>query len=176
MSRQKYGPIDQLGFVVENLDASIRHWTDTMGLGPWTVYRNVRMESQCYGRTGTVTIDVAMAYQDHIQIELIELTNDGPSAYRDEAGVLLVGMHHIAWATDDLDATLEGAVADGMRVVFRAQNAATRVAYLEAPDEKGVFFEFIEGAGTRKMFEDGRAATRDWDGSNPITVIDFAAL
>lgn len=176
MSRLKYGPIDQIGFVVENLDASIRHWSDAMGLGPWTVFRNVSMQSQCYGRTGTVMIDVAMAYQENTQIELIELKNDGPCPYRDEAGTLLVGMHHIAWLTDNLEATVDGALKDGMKLVFHADNAATKVAYLEAPGEKGVLFEFIEGEGTRQLFIEGRAAAKTWDGSNPIHEIDFAAL
>ncbi|MFT4053630.1 MAG: VOC family protein [Novosphingobium sp.] len=176
MSRLKYGPIDQIGLVVEDLDASIRSWSMASGLGPWTVFRNVSMEGECYGRKGTVMIDVAMAYQDHTQIEMIQLTNDGPCPYRDEQGKLLIGMHHIAWLTDDLDASVKDAVADGMEVVFRAENAATRVAYLAAPGEKGVLFEFIEGEGTRQLIIEGRAAAKVWDGTNPITEIDFAAL
>ncbi len=176
MSRLKYGPIDQIGLVVENLDASIRHWTDALGLGPWTVFRNVSMDGECYGRTGTVTMHVAMAYQDHNQIELIQQINDGPSPYRDEQGTPRIGLHHVAWLTSDLDATVEEALADGMKVVFRAGNAATRVAYLEAPGEEGVLFEFIEGEGTRQLFIEGRAAAKVWDGSNPITEIDFSAL
>jgi methylmalonyl-CoA/ethylmalonyl-CoA epimerase len=176
MSRLKYGPIDQIGLVTDDLDASIRNWSAAAGLGPWTVFRNVSMEGECYGRTGTVMIDVAMAYQDHTQIEFIELKNDGPSPYRDEAGNLLLGIHHIAWLTDNLEATVAGAIKDGMKVVFRAGNAATKVAYLEAPGEKGVLFEFIEGEGTRQLFIDGRAAAKTWDGTNPIHEIDFAGM
>lgn len=33
----EYGPIDQIGYLVDNLDASIQRWIAHMGVGPWTV-------------------------------------------------------------------------------------------------------------------------------------------
>ena len=70
---------------------------------------------------------------------------------------------------------MAGAEADGLRTVFRAESPGTRVAYLEAPGEAGIFFEFIESAQTRQLIADGIAATRDWDGSDPIRSFDFEA-
>jgi hypothetical protein len=59
--------------------------------------------------------------------------------------------------------------------VFRAENPGTRVAYLQAPGENGLLFEFIESEATAQLIRDGIAATRNWDGTNPIHVIDFEA-
>jgi hypothetical protein len=175
MSQLKYGPVIQLGYVVENLDASIGHWTDTMGVGPWTVFRNVTMEGVCRGEATTVRIDVALGYQNELQVELIQQTSDTVSPYRTPEGKPILGLHHIAWLTDDLDGVVAQAEADGAKTIFRAQNPGTRVAYLTLPDEADTRIEFIESASTADLIKAGIAATRDWDGTDPVTVIDFAA-
>ena len=173
MSPLKYGPIDQIGLIVADLDNSIAQWSATLGLGPWTVFRNVAMEGIYKGQATRITMDVAMAYQAETQIELIQQTNTAPSPYRDATGAPLLGMHHMAWLTDDLDATVRDAVADGMAVVFTAENPTTRVAYLSAPGQQGVLFELIESAVTRELITTGRAQAKTWDGSNPIVEFDL---
>lgn len=175
MGRNKYGDIDQIGYLVQDLDASIDRWIRLMGVGPWTMFRNVAMAGHYRGVAGVVTMEVALAYQGSVQIELIKVTNNAPSPYRDAAGRPLLGMHHVAWVVEELDTAVAHAISDGLRLAYNAGNAATRVAYMEADHEPGVLFEFIEGAGMRDMIAAGIAASRQWDGSNPIEVIDFAA-
>ena len=175
MSQAKHGPIDQIGMVVDDLDSSIARWLSTMGVGPWTVFRNVTLNGSYRGRDTVVVMDVGLAYQNDTQIELIHVTNGAHSPYLDGSGKPLSGLHHLAWMVDDLDAAVAGAQSDGLRMVFRAENPGTRVAYLEAEGEAGILFEFIESPGTRQLVQDGIKATRNWDGSNPIYVIDFAA-
>ncbi|AHE54268.1 VOC family protein [Sphingomonas sanxanigenens] len=174
MSQAKYGPIAQIGMVTDDLDASIARWIATMGVGPWTVFRNVTLKGRFLGRDTEVRMDVGLAYQGDTQVELIHVTNGAVSPYLAADGTPLAGLHHLAWLTDDLDATVAGAELDGLRTVFRAHSPGTRVAYLEAPGEAGILFEFIESGQTRQLIADGIAATRGWDGSNPIHVIDFA--
>ena len=41
--------------------------------------------------------------------------------------------------------------------------------------QPGQLFEFICGPDMRAMCEAGITAARDWDGTDPVTVIDFAA-
>lgn len=175
MSQAKYGPITQIGMVVEDLDASIQRWIATMGVGPWTVFRNVTLNGHYRGQDTVVKMDVGLSYQGDTQIELIHVTNGASSPYLSSSGVPLAGLHHIAWITADLEASVAKAEADGLSVVFRAESPGTRVAYLEAQDEKGIFFEFIESEGTKTLIADGIAATRNWDGTYPIHVIDFEA-
>ena len=116
-----------------------------------------------------------LAYQGDVQIELIRITNETPSPYRDGAGKPILGIHHVAWVVDDLDAAIAQARSSGMNVAFRAGNPATQVAYMELDEESGLLFEFIQGEGMRDMIDAGIAAARDWDGSNPVQAIDFAA-
>ena len=176
MSMAQYGAITQIGMVVEDLDASLKRWIDVMGVGPWTVFRNVRLNGRYRGQDTVVMMDVGLAYQGETQVELIHVTNGAVSPYLKADGTPLSGLHHLAWITDDLDAIVAQAESDGLQVVFQAESPGTRVAYLEAKGEDGVLFEFIESPATKQMIVDGIAATRNWDGSNPIHVIDFAAL
>jgi methylmalonyl-CoA/ethylmalonyl-CoA epimerase len=167
-----FGQVDQIGYVVVDLDAAVARWTERTGLGPWTVFRNSRLEGRYRGSSTTVVMDVALAYQGGIQIELIGVRSSTPSPYAHE-GRPLAGVHHIAWVVDDLDRSVAAAEARGLAVAFTAGNAAVRVAYLESPGEEGVLYELIEGAGMREMIAAGIAASAQWDGRNPVTEIDL---
>ena len=174
MTKAKYGAIDQIGYLVDDLDASIQRWINLMGVGPWTMFRNVSLDGQYRGQKGIVTMDVALAYQGDVQIELIKITNETPSPYRDASGAPILGVHHIAWVVPDLDDVVTRATADGLKVAFSASNPGTKVAYMEADNEPGVLFEFIESPATRAMIDEGIVIAKTWDGSNPVHVIDFA--
>lgn len=39
MMSELFGPIGQLGFVVADLGAALRYWTETMRVGPFFVFR-----------------------------------------------------------------------------------------------------------------------------------------
>lgn len=176
MSQAKNGPITQIGLVVEDLDASIDRWIKTMGVGPWTVFRNVMLQGQYRDEDTVVQMDVGLSYQNDTQIELIHVTNGAYCPYLDADGKALAGLHHLAWIVDDLDVQQSKAVADGLKLVFRAESPGTRVAYFEAPGEDGLLFEYIEGEGTRQLIAEGIVKSRDWDGSEPLFEIDFAKM
>lgn len=174
MSSAFFGPIDQIGYLVDDLEQSIGRWQQHFGVGPWTVFRNVSLEGKYRGEPVMVTMDVGLGYQGELQVELIQVTNAAKSPYRDEQGRALHGMHHVAWVVTDLDRAIARLTATGLRVVFEASNPATRVAYLENEAEPGVFYEVIHGIGMRELIQQGIEAARNWDGSNPIHVIDTA--
>ncbi len=168
-------PIDQLGFLVDDIDAAMARWIRHSGVGPWTVFRNVMLDGHYRGTPTRVGMDVALGYQGDMQIELIAVTNDTPSPYRADDGTRLSGLHHLARIVDDLDTAVTEAQARGLVVAFTASNPATRVAYLSAPEEPGTLFEFIEGDGMRAMWEAGVAEARTWNGEYPVRTINFAA-
>ena len=175
MSPFKGQPITQIGYVVPSLEEAMNGWMAATGIGPWTVFRNVTMEGDYRGTPTVVRINVGLAYQGEVQIELIEPINDAPSPYRDGEGRLLTGAHHLAWLTDDLDAAVERAVATGLNVEFRAENPGTRVAYLAMESIPAIRYELIESAATAELIRTGIEAARHWDGSEPFHIIDFAA-
>jgi methylmalonyl-CoA/ethylmalonyl-CoA epimerase len=173
MARTLFGPIDQIGYVVTDLDAAVAGRMSGLGIGPWTIFRGSTLTGQYLGKPVEVTIDVALAYQGGVQIELIEQRSSGPSPYVDGVGPKL-GAHHIAWLVDDLDAGIAAGGARGLAAIFVAGNDAVRVAYLEHPAEPDILYELIEGADMRAMIDAGIAATAGWDGAHPIVEIDMA--
>lgn len=172
------GPIRQIAWLTEDLDAATAEWRTFAGIGPWTVYRNVVLEGRYQGQPARVTIDVALSYQDEMQIEIIRPHGQGPSPYHDESGRVRVGMHHVAWLVDDVATAKQAAAAGGLDILFEAEagGGATRVAYLQAPDDPAMLLELIEATpATLGGFEAGVAASRHWDGVSAGQEFDFAA-
>jgi catechol 2,3-dioxygenase-like lactoylglutathione lyase family enzyme len=174
MALAELGPICQIGYIVADLDEAVAHWTKTMGVAPWMIFRNVVLTGHFHGAPCEVKIDVALSYQGEIQIELIDPVSTSASPYHGPDGKILEGIHHVAWISDDLAGTVARAKARGLSVAFQGGNASTQVAYMETPGQKGVLYEFIQGADTRAMIEAGVQAARAWDGGEPIQmVVDF---
>ncbi|MDA3625231.1 VOC family protein [Saccharopolyspora sp. WRP15-2] len=161
-------PAMQVGYVVADLDASIRYWLQHTGIGPWTVFRGVELDGRYQGQQVTVTMDVAMGYSGELQIELMQITSSTPSPYAHESGAPKLGPHHLAWITDDLDASVAQARERGLEVLFAAEGSGTRIAYLESPEQPGVVFEHIQGEGLREMVAHGIEQARTWDGTDPV--------
>ena len=177
MNNKTYGPIRQIAYIVEDLDSAIRHWTAFAGIGPWTVYRNTSMRGHCRGADTTVKMNVGLSYQGEVQIELIQVTSRTPSPYQDPGGHSLIGMHHIAWLSHDIDTDVAKAKQRGMVPAFEASNGVVRVAYMESAAEPGLLLEFIEAAPVvLESFASGIKAAQEWDGGKAVAqVIDFEA-
>ena len=174
MKTQSFGPIRQIAWVVRDLEASVENWRRVSGIAPWTCFRNVAMTGVLRGEPAKVRMHVALGYQGDMEIELIEDLGHGASPYRSAAGVPLVGMHHVAWFSEDVAAEVARGRERGMQVCFEAANEVTRVAYLEDPRERGLLLEFIEmNAIMREGLSARLAAARSWQGGEAVQVIDL---
>lgn len=172
------GPVRQIAWLTEDLDAAVAQWKRLAGIGPWTIYRNVELVGRYRGEARRVAIDVALSYQEDVQIEIIRPHGAGPSPYHDAGGRVRVGMHHVAWLVDDVAAAKAEAARGGLGTLFEAEagGGATRVAYLQAPDDPTMLLELIEATpATIEGFTAGVAAARGWDGASPDAEFDFAA-
>jgi len=176
MTRAWSNQPDQIGYLVSDVDAAVRRWQQHFGVGPWTLFRNVQLAGEYRGEAINIGMDVALGYQGNMQIELIQPLAATTSPYHDATGRLLAGMHHIAWVVDDFDQALTQLCARGLQPVFQGHNPTTEVAYLENPQDPSMLYEIIHGAQMREMIAHGIAATRAWDGRNPVQVIDLSLL
>lgn len=168
MGMNALGPFVQIGYLVDDMERSARHWLELTGIGPWTCFRNVLLQGSYRGQQTEVRIDVALAYQGGTQIELIKLHSRTPSPYADDNGQPIIGMHHIAWLSDDFERDISLATNRGLDVVFNATSNGLQVAYLASPREPGLLFELICGAGQREMIAGGIAESQRWDGCDPF--------
>ena len=176
-----FGAIRQLGYLVENIEVAVEAWMTNMQVGPWTIIKNVPLRCTYMGQASEPTIDIALGYRGDMQIELIQQTNDAPSPYRQYFQQKQFGLHHTAYMSSDMDATISQAESMGHKVVCDINMPdGGRYVYtqVEALGEN-VFIEFLEATPNMlRMFEYGVPAAANWrpglTPENDITVMDLS--
>lgn len=166
-----FGPVRQNGYVVRDIEAALRHWTEVLGVGPFWYFERVPMQDFRYlGEPSPLEVSIALGNSGSLQIELIQQRNDAPSMYRDFLAAGHEGLQHVAFWTERFDAGLarareagfavgqSGCIGENGRFVyFRGQGHPGSVVELsEVSGAKGAFFARIAEA----------AAT--WDGRDPV--------
>lgn len=168
-----FGPVRQMGHVVDDIDV----WMDVLSrdqqLGPWMVMRNVSLPCTYRGEISKPKIHVALAYRDEMQIELIQPLNDEPSPYRRVVESGNYGLHHTAHLVPNVHRATDQAINKGMEVVCDIRMMGSRYVYLQSMElGEDVFVEFLPASMMmRGMFRQGIAAAKKWQGhGNPIIV------
>ena len=175
----EFGDIRQLGYVVRDLALAVETWSNQLRVGPWTVIRNIALQSVYRGAPSVPLIDIALGYRGDMQIELIEQRNDAPSPYRPYIERGHYGLHHTAFLSDRIDVDVKRAEALGMQVVCDIRMpTGGRYVYLQSAGlGSDLYIEFLDATPMMKqMFAQGIAASAVWDGSGAPVVLDFGAL
>lgn len=167
------GPIMQLAYLPSDFDAAVRHWTETVGAGPFFLLENIKLGDMKYlGEPTEAVFSVAIGYWGDLQIELIRPENDAPSIYSGPYAVR-DQLHHICIVVDDIATAYAAAEAAGAKVLVEGKVGADgAVIYVDAGGGPGNVIEYVRlmhgGEGLFAMFRD---AARDWDGSNPLRTL-----
>ena len=157
-----FGPISQLGYLTDNIAGTARMWTETSGIGPWTLMPDVTMSATMNGEPVEIKIDVALAYKDDVQIELITPLCSSPSPYREYVDAGIWGLHHVQFMTDDMDASVERAKAAGLEPACVIDQGGGIYTYLKGP---GIWFEVMEASeGLLGLFQVIKSSSEGWDG------------
>ncbi|MGH0032186.1 MAG: VOC family protein [Myxococcota bacterium] len=170
MSRH-FGEIRQNGYVVHDVEAAMRHWTEVLGVGPFFYFERAPIEDFRYrGEPSDLQVSIALANSGPLQIELIQQRNDAPSMYRDFLARSGEGLQHVAYWTEGFDADLARLAAQGYRV---GQSGCIgedgRFVYLETEQHPGTVVELSEISGPKgRFFRHIAEAAASWDGSDPI--------
>ncbi|MCK8683283.1 VOC family protein [Pseudomonas umsongensis] len=164
-----YGPVMQVAYVVDDLQAAIDHWTTVIGVGPFLVLDGLQFTNGHYlGQPLDLQMTAAMAYSDGLQIELIKQHDQAPTLFtqrRPAKG----GVHHVAAMTDDLDASLAYLQARGGSCLQGAQiPGGGRVAYVEVGGDAGILELAELTPATLALFDLIRSAAQTWDGQQQI--------
>jgi methylmalonyl-CoA/ethylmalonyl-CoA epimerase len=129
--------IDHLGIAVSSLDETIAYYENVLGL-------------TCEGREEVESQKVRTAFfaAGDVHIELLEPTSDeSPIAkFLEKNGP---GIHHIAFATDDIGGQLDRAKQEGARLIHEVPFAGAGdklVAFLHPKSTFGVLTEFCQPA------------------------------
>ncbi len=170
MSR-RFGPIRQNGYVVRDIEAALKHWTEVVGVGPFWYIERVPIEEFRYqGEVSPLEVSIALANSGDLQIELIQQRNEAPSMYRDFLSAGNEGLQHVACWTESFDRDLDAACAAGFTIGQSGQIGADgRFVYFESSGHVGTVVELSEISGAKgRFFARIREAAASWDGSNPI--------
>ena len=133
-----FGRIDHIGVAVEDVDAAIALYQDSFGM---ELAHRETVEEQ---GVEAVLLDVG---DGHVEL-LTPLGPDTPvGKYMAKNGA---GLHHVAYAVDDIDAALEKIAAAGLQLIDsepRVGIRGSRVAFLHPRSTGGVLTEIVEPAG-----------------------------
>ncbi len=131
------GRIDHVGVAVEDLDAAIALYRDSLGM---PLAHRETVESQ---GVEAVLLDVG---EGHIEL-LRPLSEDTPvGKFVAKKGT---GMHHVAYAVEDIDATLAKLKDAGLELIDEKPRTGirdSRVAFLHPRSTGGVLTEIVEPA------------------------------
>lgn len=159
----------QNAWVVPDLEAAIGRWVDQLGVGPFYVMVQDRLTEVTYrGAPAELSMRVALAQAGPVQVELIEQTSDGPSAYRDSVPAGEMGFHHLCVWTHDIDADADYFDSLGYPAATLGRSGA-RFGYFDTRPLLGCMLEVVEyQPRIEAMFGAIADAAVDWDGADPI--------
>jgi glyoxalase/bleomycin resistance protein/dioxygenase superfamily protein len=166
----RLGPIMQNGYLVPDIEAAVRHWTEVLGIGPFFLFEHPQFNELWYrGEKCTVDISAAIAYWGDVQIELIQQWNDVPSTYRDSPAASVGGLHHVGAMTQSLAADIERLGERGVEPVqWGEMVGGVRFGYFASDYHPGGILELIEHGPIDAYWTKFRDAARQWDGSEPL--------
>jgi len=165
-----FGEIRQLGYVVRDIEAAMRHWAETLGVGPWFYVETFAVRDFRYkGAPSPAVFSVALANSGATQLELIQPRDEYPSMYRDFLAGCREGLQHVSTWPVDYDGVLRAALAAGHKVGQSGDTSRGPFAYFETEERPGTVMEIAALTPTRKrVFDAVEAAARGWDGRDPI--------
>jgi catechol 2,3-dioxygenase-like lactoylglutathione lyase family enzyme len=166
-----FGAVRQNGYVVRDVEAAMKHWTEVLGIGPFFYFERVPIEDFCYrGEPSPIQVSIALANSGPLQIELIQQRNDAPSMYRAFVAAGHEGLQHVAFWTERFDAALDERLGMGFRVGQSGRiGAAGRFVYFDVEAHPGTVIELSEVSGAKgRFFEHIARVAADWDGPESV--------
>ena len=163
-----FGPITQLGYLTDDLESAAAAWVK-LGVGPFTKMSGVMMPAVMEGETVEIKIDLALAYQGDVQIELIQPLCDSNSPYRENKRSGMWGAHHTQFTVEDLDAAIGECEAAGMEMVCEITSGGWRYIYMRGA--AGWIELTMHNPGLAMFYDIIKKSCSEWDGETVWNVM-----
>ena len=153
-----FGPVTQLAWVTDDLDATEQALGAAFGAVGWTRMPGVHFgPDTCTlrGEPADFTADISLSYAGDLQLELIRPVT-GASIYAEFLAERGAGLHHVCCEVASMDEALARAERDGFAVVQAGAMAGglMRFAYLDASAAGASYVELAEiSPDLRAMFD-----------------------
>ncbi len=141
-------PVEQLGFVVGDMNTAVEHFSSILGCGPFSVYEHELKGVLFRGEPGDCRLRMATAYSGDIEIELIEVL-EGETPHTEFLREKGEGLQHVRFRVENLEEILSKFADAGIVPVWQHSfpKYGVSFAYLNTDSVAGVMFELIEIKG-----------------------------
>ena len=132
-----FGRIDHIGVAVDDLDQALGLYRDRLGMAEQ--HREVVEE---FG-VEAVLLEIG---DGHVELLTPTEADSGVAKFLERHGP---GLHHVAYATDDIDSALEAVRGAGLRLIDEEPRRGirnSRVAFIHPKATGGVLTELVEPA------------------------------
>lgn len=158
-------------YVVDNLEAACERMHGLYGIGPFVggtlgvldqhVYRGVPAEP--------IQLRAVFVQSGPLNIELVELVSESPSAFHDMYPAGGQGFHHVAAFCADYEGERDRYVAMGLPVASEFIVLDEKLCYIDARREVGHMIElYPENPTIRSMYAQAAHEAKNWDGKTLI--------
>jgi len=173
---QPQGAIMQVAYVVEDIEKAMKHWTETLGVGPFFLFEHFALEDYRYrGKPGDLDITLALGFSGSMCFELIFQHSKSPSVYTEVVERRGYGFHHWAVSTNNFEADLKRHIAAGNAEVLYGlvpDPINARAAYVDTMAELGGMIELIEMTpAVEGFFAALKEPSVNWDGNDPVRML-----
>ncbi|MGE0822761.1 MAG: VOC family protein [Candidatus Binatia bacterium] len=177
-----FGEMRQIAFVVRDLDQALRYWTETLGVGPFFLFRKFIPDNYRYrGEPAPAPhLTLALGFSGGVQVELIQQHDDHPSAYRDFLLSGREGCQHVSsWVTPtEYDQTMAAARARGVTVAHEGvvPGSSIRFVYFATDTSPGgLLYEMadLKESPLYDVMMRIQETARTWDGTDPVRELSF---
>ena len=142
--------LHQVGIVVRNLEESMRHYQDVLGIGPWQVLDidSTMLADMSYrGRPTQHRFRIALTKVGPIQLELLQPV-DGDTIYSDFLKEHGEGMHHLGHVrVENLDEAVQTFERYGFACVQSGRFGSGGYAYIDMSMTLGTIIELVQPSG-----------------------------
>ena len=172
--KRLFGPMEQMGFVVDNFEEPIKHWTEKLNVGPFFILEHLDLKDVYYhgknGEENKIDFSVALAYSGDMQIELIKQHCDTPSIYNEYVSNKKNILHHLCTFTKDIENDIKILESQGYKNIQGGKTMDEGTfSYLDIDSDFSPILEIAQlSDGANAMFEMIKNASKDWDGKNAI--------
>lgn len=145
--------LEHVGVVVENMEQTIDFYSKKFGLDFQVAVHDIMLEGIAQGKPDPFKMKVAFTQLGPIKLEIINVI-EGESLHTDFLKKRGEGIHHLAFATPDLDKGIADAEALGLKSIFQFKRPVSDIAKvigvnLESDAEVMIFayFQNIDPSG-----------------------------
>lgn len=147
------GTLNHVGIVVRDLDATIRRYQETLGIGPFVANDRHITDAVTRGERHPFSLRVGFAALGPILFEVIQPV-EGRSLQREFLDQHGEGLQHLAYLIPDVAGEVTRLGSQGLQVVLdiTVPERQTRIVFVEGEAAGGVLWELIQSSPANEAF------------------------